>query len=114
MAVKFTQPAPSEFKFPSDEVIRNPYQLPDWWDKPVKWNKGKQDRIGGRPKRGEQSIREKIVAILGHSWKTKKELVEILGRNPKSVTEAVRLGISYGIFVRRVRKGVEYEYANKT
>jgi hypothetical protein len=87
--------------------------VPEWWDKPVKWNKKKQDRIGGRSKKGEKSIREQIISILGHSWKTRKEIVEILGCNPKSVADAVRFGCLNDIFVKRVRKGVEFEYANK-
>lgn len=48
----FKQPDPSERRLPSDEVIRVPYKLPKWWDKPVIWNSkdNKNNSKCGRPK----------------------------------------------------------------
>jgi hypothetical protein len=113
--MNFKLPASFEFRLPSDELIRIPYKLPSWWDKPVKWKRGdnQKENHGGRPKTGEPTLKDKIVETLKGEWKTSKEIAEILGCNPKSISESLRTGTEIGRFARRVRSGVEYEYAYK-
>ena len=106
-------PSPSEYRLPVDELIRQPYRPPDWWDAEVKWTSPKKSKTTGRGKAGAATVKTKIVAALQKKpWQTVAELIVIVGAARRTVNEILCTGYHDGKFSRRTRIRREFEFAN--